>query len=409
MGASYTQPVDVTAPTVVHLTPFPHAGDTRPAPGVPAFISRLLPAYAAAGVPLQRVVADRGSGRRPPREYPSRGIEVVRAYRPGVRFGACVLALARAHGDVVHAQHEVFLYGGPPAAAQFPAVLRAGARGRPSVVSIHGVVDLTSVDRGFVAANGSGAPPALVRRMLRALVGASARAADHVIVHEDALGERLSDQYGVPAERVSVIPLPVPDSVAITREDARRARGFTRPTALFFGFVTGYKGLPLLLDAWARYRADGGDGELVVAGGRHPRLAGRPAYEREYAALQQRAAGIGGVRWDGYAAEEDVPAYLAGADALVLPYRDGLAASGPMSLALAYGTPILASDVLAASAPDLAGVAPREVGPWAELLHAALHTDLGEGLAAAARRAGRERSLEAVAQRTVTLYRELAA
>lgn len=394
---------------MVHLTPFPRAGDTRPAPGVPAFVSRLLPAYAAAGVPLQRVVADRGRGRRPPREYPSRGIEVTRAYRPGVRFGGCAAALARAHGDVIHAQHEVFLYGGPVASAQFPAVLRVGARGRPSVVSIHGVVDLRSVDRGFVAANGSGAPPALVRRMLRALVGASARAADRVIVHEAALGERLSDQYGVPAERISVIPLPVPAAVPITREDARRARGFTRPTALFFGFVTGYKGLPLLLDAWSRYREDGGDGDLVVAGGRHPRLAGRNAYEREYTALQQRAAAIGGVRWDGYAAEEDVPAYLAGADALVLPYRDGLAASGPMSLALAYGTPILASDVLAASAPDTAGVAPREAAAWADLLHAALHDGLGERLAAASRRAGAERSLDSVAGRTVALYRELTA
>lgn len=392
---------------MVHLTPFPQQGAARPAPGVPAFVSRLLPAYAEAGVPLQRVLADRAPGGGGAREYPSRGVEVRRVWTPGARFGLAAWPLRRAAGDVVHVQHEVFLYGGPAAAAQFAPVIRAGRRRRPVVVTIHGVVDLDTVDAGFVAANGSRMPAPVVRTMLHRLLRAAARQADAVIVHEPALAGRLCEQYGIPADRVRVVPLPVPDAVPVAREEARRRRGFERPTALFFGFVTGYKGLPLLLEAWERYRRDGGDGELVVAGGRHPRLAGREAYEREYAALQARARAIGGVRWDGYADEADVPDYLTGADALVLPYRDGLAASGPMSLALAYGLPVLASDVLAPGAPSAEGVFPRDPSALAALLRAALHTSLGTRLAEASRAAAAERGLARVAANTVALYREL--
>src|SRR5690606_3412182 len=141
----YTRAVIGAAPTVVHLTPFPQQGAARPAPGVPAFVSRLLPAYAEAGVPLQRVLADRAPGGGGAREYPSRGVEVRRVWTPGARFGLAAWPLRRAAGDVVHVQHEVFLYGGPAAAAQFAPVIRAGRRRRPVVVTIHGVVDLDTV------------------------------------------------------------------------------------------------------------------------------------------------------------------------------------------------------------------------------------------------------------------------
>ncbi len=252
-------------------------------------------------------------------------------------------------------------------------------------------------------------PPRAVRTLLRRLIRGAALAGDAVIVHDDGLADRLVNQYGVRAERVTVIPLPAPEATPVPRDEARAALGFERPTVLFFGFVTGYKGLPLLLDGWERYRATGGTAELVVAGGRHPRLAGDAAYERGYAASMARAAAIGGVRWEGYVSDEEVPAYLSAADALVLPYRDGLAASGPMSFAFAYGLPVLASDVLARSAPHPGGVFPRDPDALAEVLRAALETPLGGELASASRRAGEERSLTAVADTTVALYRRLVA
>jgi glycosyltransferase involved in cell wall biosynthesis len=394
---------------VVHLTPFPRAADDRPPPGVPAFASRLVPAYAAAGVPHQWVIADRGRAPEPP-EHPCAGVEVIRAYRPGPGFGAAARALRRcAAAEIVHAQHEVFLYGGASAAAQFAPVVRIGAHGRPAVVTIHGVVDLDRVDADFVAANGSRLPAPAVRRILRGVIGAAARAGRAVIVHEPVFADRLAGQYGVPRRKVVVIPLPVPAAVKISRHEARREAGFTRPTVVFFGFIGGYKGVPLLLDGWEKYRRGGGRGELVIAGGRHPRLAGDPAYEGQYAALQARAREIGGVRWRGYVADGDVPAVLAGADALVLPYSDGIAASGPMTLALSYGTPVLLSDALGDLAPHPDGVFRRTPGALADRLSAALDGDLAPGLRSAAVALARQRSLPSVGARTVELYRQVAA
>ncbi len=373
-------------------------------------MSRLLPAYAAAGVARQWVLADRAAGTAGPPERPHPTVEVHRAYSPGVAFGRVSRRFREVRRGIVHAQHEVFLYGGPAAAVQFPTVVRAARRrGHRIVVTVHGVVDLATVDAGFVAANGSRVPPRAARIVLRRLIRGAAMAADAVIVHEDDLRERLLDQYGVPAGRVSVIPLPAPEASPVVREEARATLGLSGPTALFFGFVTGYKGLPLLLDAWALHRARGAGGELIVAGGRHPRLAGDAAYERSYAALMERARRIGGVRWDGYVADADVPAYLSAVDALVLPYRDGLAASGPLSFALSYGTPVLASDVLAASAPDPRGVFPRDPEALAALLAEVLGTTLGDELRGASARAAAARSLAAVGCATVDLYRRVAA
>jgi glycosyltransferase involved in cell wall biosynthesis len=395
-------------PDVLHLTPFPAAGAARPPAGVPAFVSRLVPAYSRAGAARQLVLADRTGPGPDVIELPHPGVEVSRAYSPGVRFGRVRGRFARRRPGVVHAQHEVFLYGGPAAAVQFPGVMRAARRaGHARVVTVHGVVDLTTVDRGFVDSNGSRMPPRAVRLLLRRLIRGAALGGDAVIVHDEGLAARLVEQYGVPAERVAVIPLPAPEAAPVPRDEARAALGLDRPSVLFFGFVTGYKGLPLLLDGWERYRAAGGAAELVVAGGRHPRLAGDPTYERGYAASMERAAAIGGVRWDGYVSDAQVPAYLSAADALVLPYRDGLSASGPMSFAFAYGLPVLASDVLRDSAPHPGGVFPRDPEALAVVLHETLETPLGAELALASRRAGEQRSLGAVADETLALYRRV--
>jgi glycosyltransferase involved in cell wall biosynthesis len=225
------------------------------------------------------------------------------------------------------------------------------------------------------------------------------------VVHDRLFAERLTDQYGIPPYRIHVIPLPTPEPVATDRDEARAALGLTAPTALFFGFVTGYKGLPLLLDGWERYRRAGGAGELVVGGGRHPRLAGAPAYERGYAELEDRAARIGGVRWVGFIPEAEVPRYLTAADLLVLPYRDSLSASGPMSVALAYGIAVAGSDLLGPVLPDPRGAFARDPEVLGALLARALEGPLGGELAGASRRMGEDRSLARVAVRTVDLYR----
>lgn len=374
---------------------------------MPRFLSELVPALSDAGATRQVVVAQ-ASPRRAHRDLEDPGVRILRAYRPGWRFHRVGRVLAGLPCDIVHAQHELFLYGGPVAAAQFPRVLaRSRRRGRGVVVTIHGVVDLRTVGAGFVARNGSGLPPRAVRAGLRRLIGSAARAADAVIVHDAVFAGRLGEQYGVPTDRIRVIPLPLPRRRPADRDEARRRWRLEAPTALFFGFVTGYKGLPSLLEAWADYRRAGGCGQLIVAGGRHPRLAGGPRYERAYAALKARAKEIGNVTWLGFVSDADIPALLAATDLLVLPYEDAIADSGPLNFALAYDRPVLVSEAFAHVAPIAEAVAPSDSAGFAAALHRLLETPARHVVRDAFRGLAADRTSSAAAASTLSLYREL--
>jgi glycosyltransferase involved in cell wall biosynthesis len=58
---------------------------------------------------------------------------------------------------------------------------------------------------------------------------------------------------------------------------------------------------------------------------------------------------------DGYVAAEDVPAYFADADALVLPYRSGTASQNAL-IALQFGIPVIATRAGAIAAAISDGV-----------------------------------------------------
>jgi glycosyltransferase involved in cell wall biosynthesis len=100
------------------------------------------------------------------------------------------------------------------------------------------------------------------------------------------------------------------------------------PLALFFGHRRPYKGLPILLAAWHEVVGRVPQARLMVVG------PGRPL-----------ASGHGSIiDRPGFVAEEDVPVYLAAADAVVLPYLD-TDDSAVAAAALAAGRPVVASAV----------------------------------------------------------------
>lgn len=369
-------------------------------------MARIVPALSAAGVQRQEVFADVLTGDAGEMPVPE-GVSVRRAWEPGAGWWRVGDEVAVAACDIVHVQHEVFLFGGVRASRSVPRMVsRARSGGAPLLMTVHGVPDLETVDHVFVQANGSRMPAFAVRRALGHLIGAAARSADGVIVHEERFAERLGSQYRVDPDRIRVIPHPVPDVVPMERAATRETLGVDRPTALFFGFVSGYKGLPLLLDAWESYRATGGDGELVVAGGRHPRMAGDATYEAEYGALQAQADRVGGVRWEGFLDEQRAAQYLTACDLMVLPYRVGMAASGPLSHALAYGMPVICSDALADAAPDPRGVFAPDREALAAMLAEALDGSLGAEIGRSSVAMGERLTLSRIADQLVGCYQE---
>ncbi len=172
---------------------------------------------------------------------------------------------------------------------------------------------------------------------------------------------------------------------------------------LFFGLLRPYKGIDTLIEAFARI---GAAAELWIVG--NPRMPLAPL--REAAA---RAPGR--VRFvPRFIDEAEIPELFRRADLIALPYRDG-EHSGVVYTALAFGKPMLLSSV--GGFPELASehgaariVAPEDPAGLAEALEELTCDERTRAvLASAARRAAEGPfSWDAVAARTMELYRELA-
>jgi glycosyltransferase involved in cell wall biosynthesis len=128
-----------------------------------------------------------------------------------------------------------------------------------------------------------------------------------------------------------------------------------------------------------------------------------------------RAAAPPGVRFvPRFIGDDELPAYFRAASLVVLPYRE-IDQSGVLFTALAFGRPLLLSDV--GGFPDLAATGAARIVPGgdAAALHdaiAALISDpaaLAEMAASARSACAGEYSWPAIARRTLALYEQLRA
>lgn len=157
------------------------------------------------------------------------------------------------------------------------------------------------------------------------------RQATRVIVLSKKLVPMITSR-GFPASRVDVIPH---GSFEYYRERATGTgnRNSRRPTLLFFGRFQPYKGLSVLLDAFAEVRAAIPSARLRIVG------------SGSFSQYRESAARITGIeltnRW---VADEEVGNYFLNADAVVLPYTEA-SQSGVVAIAASFGLPVVASDV----------------------------------------------------------------
>jgi glycosyltransferase involved in cell wall biosynthesis len=220
---------------------------------------------------------------------------------------------------------------------------------------------------------------------------------DALIVHSEHGRRRLTGELGVERERVHVIPHGVLAHLAERPPEAPPFRTAGQ-VVLFFGLLRPYKGIDVLLEAW-REGIEGA--ELWIVG--PPRMDIAPL----------RAAAPPSVRFvPRFVGDAELPAYFDRADLVVLPYRE-IEQSGVLFTALAFGKPVLLSDV-GGFAEVAAGGLARAVPPGdSAALRAALEQLLGDvaardALAARARAASAgEYGWERIAQRTLALYGSL--
>jgi glycosyltransferase involved in cell wall biosynthesis len=221
---------------------------------------------------------------------------------------------------------------------------------------------------------------------------------DAIIAHSEHGRRRLLDELGVAGDRVHVIPHGAFTHLTAHPPAAPEPPFQTDlPVVLCFGLMRPYKGIDVLLDAWRGIEG----AELWIAG--MPRMDIAPL----------RAAAAPNVRFvPRFIGDGELPAYFRRADLVVLPYRQ-IDQSGVLFTALAFGRPLLLSDV--GGFQELAGSGAARIVPSGD--PGALHRALAELIAdpaarermaeASLRTAGGEYSWDTIARRTLALYERL--
>ncbi|MBO7342533.1 MAG: glycosyltransferase family 4 protein [Alistipes sp.] len=125
---------------------------------------------------------------------------------------------------------------------------------------------------------------------------------------------------------------------AVERDEACRRIGLDveQRYTLFFGLIRDYKGLDLLLRAWAKWMPEGR--KLLIAGEFYA------SREKYISLIEELGLRETVVLHDRFIADEDVRYYFSAADALVLPYRTATQ-SGVTQIAYNFSLPMIVTRV----------------------------------------------------------------
>jgi glycosyltransferase involved in cell wall biosynthesis len=229
---------------------------------------------------------------------------------------------------------------------------------------------------------------------------------DAVIVHSEYGRRRLVEGVALDPAKIHVIHHGALEHLTRQRNELplpAQLRGVQAPVVLFFGLLRPYKGVETLLEAW---RDVSEQAELWIVG--PPRMPLEPL----------RALASAGVRFvSRFISDGELPAFFRRADVVVLPYlrTERFDQSGVLATALAFGRPVVLSDIGGFGEAAATGAAKLVPPGDPGALRAALTTLLRDPAerarmaSAAAAAAAHSYSWEAAASQTLSLYRGLIA
>ena len=318
------------------------------------------------------------------------GEGVFPLWHPGGRFAENVFGTAtRMTPDVVHVQHEYGLFGSQHGAEVVDLLLRLRLAEVPSVVTLHTVYETITDAQRMV--------------LRHVLEDASA-----VIVHEEYQRDTLNREFGRP-EKVHVIEHGIREESPVPR--AKERLGLAgKKVVLMCGYFRHSKGFDEAVRFFPQVAGACDDAVLVMAA----KIRGTEAKDVQkklFAALDEMPHADRVRYFRGQFPQYTLDALLSAADCVVMPYRAG-AQSGMLSQCLAFGAPVVASDLRAFE--DVIGRAGGglTVSDPADLGDAILRVLQEPGLAANLRRRARAYIRETggwsrVAERHVEVYEPL--
>jgi glycosyltransferase involved in cell wall biosynthesis len=220
--------------------------------------------------------------------------------------------------EVVSLQHEFGIFGGD-SGAHILALLEGLEI--PAVTTLHTVLETPTPSQFAV------------------LGGIAARSAKLVVMAEKGR-DLLTRIYGVPRDRIELIPHGIPAFPFVTPDAAKRQLGYAgRHVILTFGLLCPNKGIEVMIDAMPVVLAANPTAVYVVLGATHPNLVREQgeAY-RESLVARAQALGVAAniVFVDGFVDQATLLSYISMCDVYVTPYlNEAQMTSG--TLAYSYG------------------------------------------------------------------------
>lgn len=244
---------------------------------------------------------------------------------PGA-YVAAAEQINRAGIQAVSLQHEFGIFGGRAGEHVLELLRRARV---PVTTTLHTVLTDPNPDQ---------------RRVMEGLTARSHR----LVVMAEKGRQILSDTYGVPSDRIELIPHGIPDKPLLAASVAKSALGVDgRQVLLTFGLLSPNKGIEVMIEALPAIAWQNPDIVYLVVGATHPNLR-RHEGERYRDNLRQRADALGvghNVRFiDRYLELPQLLDFIAAADIYITPYlNEAQITSGTLAYAFGLGKPVVSS------------------------------------------------------------------
>jgi glycosyltransferase involved in cell wall biosynthesis len=234
--------------------------------------------------------------------------------------------LNEGHFQVACLQHEFGIFGGD-AGSHIVALL--SRLSMPIVTTLHTVL---------------AEPRPAQRSVLSAIVEASST----VIVMAEKARALLRTVYGVPAEKIEVIPHGIPDFPFVEPDAAKAKLGFAhKPIILTFGLLSPNKGIEVMIDAMPSILKRRADAVYIVLGATHPNLVRREgeAY-RDSLIARAHAIGVDGhvVFLNRFVDQETLLHFISMCDVYVTPYlNEAQMTSGTLAYSFGLGKAVVST------------------------------------------------------------------
>ena len=279
-------------------------------------------------------------------DYRDSSVHVKRCWKKGLSYPLQIwINVLRSDINIIHVQHEYFLYGGLVSALLFPFMLFLLNIRAPVIVTLHGVVSKYNLERLSEINND------LINLIRLYILKINLLQINFfskgIIVHDKFIKHTLINEYHINSDKVQIIPHGIERMQAQDDLISKKLLNLSnRKVLLFFGYLMKRKGLEILIDAFKKIQYKKPEVVLVIGSGENPRLKTDPAYRKYYNDIKSKADDVPNIWFMGFIPEIDLKTFISAADIIVFPYSVPLASSGALHMALGFNKIVLCSNIL---------------------------------------------------------------